>query len=102
MSGNDYVFITVGRHFETGGFWNHTRAECFDPNTNGAAIELIAEMQSNVADLVRLKNAACMQAYGSSGVQSRYGNVLVVPSTSTPDNVLNFWPVEMASGLGNN
>lgn len=97
-NGSGFNVYTVGKDFETGGFWNQTRAQCFSSDLN---VDVITAMQSSSEGLVRLDNAACISAFGS-GIQSSFGNVLAVSSETAPDNMLNVVTVYSGGGVGNN
>lgn len=102
--GNGFGVMTVGRDFETGGFWNATRLQrwggCFVFAYN-YDVDALTYMQANIASFIRLENTDCIAAFGS-GFQSEYASVLAVSSQYTPDNVLNLVKVDIGGGIGNN
>ena len=49
------------------------------------------QLHQNISSLQRLDNADCIQAYGSSALQSSHGSVLLVTSLNSTKNVLNTW-----------
>lgn len=96
-NGSEYAAMLVGAEFLTGGDWNRTQADCFYP---GAATS-VAWMQDNLDSLVRLDNAACIAAFGSS-VQQDYGNVLLVSGPQPGDNLLGITQMGLAEWAGAN
>jgi hypothetical protein len=83
---NSFMVVTVSQGFTTGSFWNQTRADnCGGTGTSSRAIQ---SLQRNLDGLIRLENADCIAAF-DSGIQSAYGNVVAVSSSTTDETVLN-------------
>ena len=86
-----YAAVTVSTEFTHGGYWNSTRSQCSSANYNYDGLNVnpaVRFLQNNVDSLVRLDNAACIQAYGHE-FQGQYGNVILVTNASSPESILD-------------
>ncbi|GAB7353596.1 hypothetical protein MBLNU459_g4017t1 [Dothideomycetes sp. NU459] len=96
LSATDYVSVLVTEDFVNQGWWNST-----DLNINTLGLinaSSIQYLQANASRLTKLNNADCIERYGTSMIESNWGDVLVVTNLERNDSSIYAWQHTPESG----